>query len=190
MTPPRLTAALRLADRHRNRRPAARRLGGVFYVALIPVLVVACTSASERTDTSSPDAPSGGSPAPGYTGTSQNSGTPFRVIIGDTTLTGHLFDNATARDLASQLPLTLTFRDLNSVEKTAPLPRKLSVDGMPAGDDPHVGELGYWAPDGDLVLYYGDVGYWTGIMRIGEFDGDMQAAADQSGDFSATIELQ
>ena len=133
---------------------------------------------------------SGGSTAPGYTGTSQNSGTPFRVIIGGTTLTGHLFDNATARDLASQLPLTLTFRDLNSVEKTAPLPRKLSVDGMPAGDDPHVGELGYWAPDGDLVLYYGDVGYWTGIMRIGEFDGDMQAAADQSGDFSATIELQ
>ena len=48
---------------------------------------------------------------------------------------------------------------------------------MPAGDDPHVGDLGYWAPDGDLVLYYGEVGYWAGIMRIGEIDGDMQAVA-------------
>ena len=60
---------------------------------------------------------------------------------------------------------------------------------MPAGDDPQVGDLGYWAPDADLVLYYGDVGYWTGIMRIGEFDGGMQAVADRSGDFSATVEL-
>ena len=111
------------------------------------------------------------------------------MIVGDTTLTGHLFDNATARDLASQLPLTLSFRDLNGVEKTAPLPGKLSIDGMPAGDDPHVGDLGYWAPDGDLVLYYGEVGYWAGIMRIGEIDGDMQAVARQPGDVDATIEL-
>ena len=104
-------------------------------------------------------------------------------------LTGHLFDNAAARDLAAQLPLTVTFRDLNSVEKTAPLPRKLAVDSMPAGVDPQIGDLGYWAPDGDLVVYYGDVGYWTGIMRIGEIDGDVQAINRHSGDFSATIEL-
>ena len=32
------------------------------------------------------------------------------------------------------------------------------------------------------MLYYGDAGYWTGTMRIGEFD-DMQAVAEQSDDF-------
>ena len=110
-------------------------------------------------------------------------------MIGDTTLTGRLFDNATARDFASQLPMTLTFSDLHDVEKIAPLPRKLSVDGMPAGDDPQIGDLGYWEPDGNLVLYYGDVGFWTGIMRIGHFDGDIHAVAAQSGEFEATIEL-
>ena len=49
-----------------------------------------------------------------------------------------------------------------------------------------------WAtghPTADLVVYYGDVGYWTGIMRLGEIDGDVQAIARQSGDFSATVEL-
>ena len=112
--------------------------------------------------------------------TPASSAMPVRVLIGDTVLTGHLFDNATAKDLASQLPLTLTFRDLNGQEKISPLPRKLSVDGMPPGDDPHVGDLGYWAPDGNLVLYYGDVSYGTGIMRIGEFDGDMQAVAQHA----------
>ncbi len=46
-----------------------------------------------------------------------------------------------------------------------------------------------WAAEGSLVLYYGDVGYWTGITPIGEVDGDIQAVAEQSGDFSATVEL-
>jgi hypothetical protein len=50
-----------------------------------------------------------------------------------------------------------------------------------------IGDIGYWAPDGNLVLYYGDVGYWTGTMRIGEFD-DMQAVAEQSDDFTATVD--
>jgi hypothetical protein len=68
-------------------------------------------------------------------------------------------DEVDRRDLAAQLPLTLAFRDFNIVEKIAPLPRELSLDGAPAGDDPAVGDIGYWAPGGDLVFYYGDVGF-------------------------------
>jgi hypothetical protein len=151
----------------------------------------ACGAGAERnsisTTTGDVSASKGSSVAP--MSTSADGASKFRVVIGDTTVTGHLFDNATARGLASQLPLTLTFSDLHGVEKGAPLLRKLSVEGMPAGDDPEIGDLGYWAPDGHLVLYYGDVDYWTGIMRIGHFDGDMQALSAQSGDFDATIEL-
>jgi hypothetical protein len=64
----------------------------------------------------------------------------------------------------------------------------LSLDGAPEGDDPAVGDIGYWAPDGDLVFYYGDVGFWNGIVRIGAFDGEMDAIERQSDDFSVTIE--
>ena len=78
--------------------------------------------------------------------------------------------------LAAKLPLTLTFRDQNDVEKAAPLPRELSLDGAPAGHDPAAGDIGYWAPDGHLVLYYDDAApYWNGIVRIGELHGDMAA---------------
>lgn len=149
------------------------------------LLLAACGSAPDdaNTSTSSPAAS-----APTDESTPSATATPVRITIGDTVLTAHLFDNSTARDLAAQLPLTITFRDLNGVEKTGPLPRKLSVEGMPSGDDPNVGDIGYWAPDGDLVFYYGDVGYWTGIMRIGEFDGDIGAIAEQSGDLTATVE--
>ena len=115
--------------------------------------------------------------------------TPIRVIIEDTVLTGRLWDNATARDLIAQLPLTLTFRDFNSVEKIAQLPRKLSMDGVPAGDDPFPRDIGYYNPSGNLVFYYDDVGYFTGIVRIGQFDGSMDAIVSQTSNFSARIEL-
>ena len=115
--------------------------------------------------------------------------TPIRVIIGDTVLTGRLWNNATARDLIAQLPLALTFRDFNSVEKIAQLPRKLSMDGVPAGDDPFPHDIGYYNPSGNLVFYYDDVGYFTGIVRIGQFDGSMDAISRQTGNFTARIEL-
>ena len=116
------------------------------------------------------------------------SDTPLRVIVADTVLTGRLWDNATARDLIAQLPLPLTFRDFNGVEKIAQLPRKLSMDGVPAGDDSLPRDIGYYSPSGDLVFYYDDVGYFTGIVRIGQFDGSMDVIVRQTGDFTARIE--
>ena len=115
--------------------------------------------------------------------------TSLHVIIGDTVLTGRLWDNPTAQDLIAQLPLTLTFRDFNSVEKIAKLPRKLTMEGVPAGDDPSPYDIGYYNPSGNLVFYYEDVGYFTGIVRLGQFDSSMNAIVKQIGDFTATIKL-
>lgn len=114
-------------------------------------------------------------------------GTPIKITVGDTVVTARLADNATAHDLADQLPLTLIFKDFNRVEKIAKLPRSLSMDGVPAGDDPDIGDIGYYAPSGDLVFYYGDVGYWNGIVRIGRFDTTMELIESQDHDFQVTI---
>jgi hypothetical protein len=75
------------------------------------------------------------------------------------------------------------------VEKIALLPQELPMDGMPEGDDPAPGDIGYYAPSGDLVLYYGDVGYWTGIARIGVVDSDLAVLAAQDEDVEATVRL-
>src|SRR5215211_4454157 len=66
----------------------------------------------------------GGGDENGDQAANSSEGTPIRITFGDTVLTARLHDNATARDLAAQLPLTLTFLDHNNVEKTAPLPRE------------------------------------------------------------------
>jgi hypothetical protein len=114
--------------------------------------------------------------------------TRIKVTFGDIVLTARLADNATARDLAGQLPLTLTFKDFNKVEKIAKLPRPLSMAGVPEGDDPDISDIGYYQPSGDLVFYYGDVGYWNGIVRIGRFDNTMELIEQQDHDFRVTIE--
>lgn len=92
-------------------------------------------------------------------GSTDQVGPPIQLTLGDTTLTARLTNNSTALDLLSQLPLTLTFRDFNGVEKIADLPRELSTDGVPPGADPEILDIGYYSPSNNLVLYYGDVGY-------------------------------
>jgi hypothetical protein len=179
----------------RSHRP--RRLRYLPALALLgTILLSACGGGDEEGDQATGNAGAGTpdpSPTPGQASGDQDSdpteGTPIRTTFGDTVLTARLHDNATARDLAAQLPLTLTFRDHNNVEKTAPLPRELSLEGAPEGHDPAAGDIGYWAPDGDLVFYYdSDAPFFNGIVGIGEFDGEMDAIERQSGDFSVTIE--
>ncbi len=112
-----------------------------------------------------------------------------RITVADQTITAQLADNPTAQDLTDQLPLTLTFRDFNRVEKVAELPQPLTMDGVPAGDDPDINDIGYYAPSRSLVFYYGDVGYWNGIVRIGRFtDRDIALIRRQPDGFQVTIE--
>ena len=114
---------------------------------------------------------------------------PVRITVAEQTLTAQLTDNPTARDLLDQLPLTLTFRDFNRVEKIAELPRPLTMDGVPAGDDPEINDIGYYAPSRSLVFYYGDVGYWNGIVRIGRLtEPDMALIERQPDGFQVAID--
>jgi len=165
-------------------------------VLLAAISLSACGGADDDRDQAA-GAPDASTPAPfpspsppsGEQDAGAADGTRIRITFGETELTALLHDNATARDLAAQLPLTLTFRDHNNVEKTAPLPRELSLDGAPEGHDPAAGDIGYWAPDGDLVFYYdSDAPFFNGIVHMGEIDGDLDALERQSDDFSLTIE--
>ena len=172
----------------RRPRPARRN-------ALVLALLATVSLSAGGGDDEDGDQPAGApetstpSPATDDQQTGPADGMPIRITFGDTELTARLDDNATARDLAAQLPLTLTFRDHNNVEKTAPLPRELSLEGAPDGHDPAAGDIGYWAPGGDLVFYYdSDAPFFNGIVRIGEFDGEMDAIERQSEDFTVTIE--
>ncbi|WP_432936486.1 cyclophilin-like fold protein [Kribbella sp. CA-253562] len=110
--------------------------------------------------------------APSSQPTTQENGMRLTLTIGDQQFQATLDDSAAARDLAAQLPLTVEMRDHGSVEKTGPLPSPLSLDGQPAGADPSIGDVGYYAPFNNLVLYYGNQSYHDGIVVLGRLDGD------------------
>jgi hypothetical protein len=107
----------------------------------------------------------------------------------DRTLTGTLCDTPTARDFAAMLPLSLTLEDYNRTEKISDLPKKLTRDGAPVGADPSHGDVAYYAPWGNLAVFYTDFGYWDGLILLGKLDGGADALA-APGPLKVTIELQ
>ena len=115
----------------------------------------------------------------------------IRITAGDQSFGATLADSAAARDLVALLPVTLDMVDHGGVEKTGRLPAALSLTGQPEGADPDVGDLGYYAPGHDLVLYYGDQSYFPGIVILGRLDGDAaEQIAGMAGPVTATVEAR
>ena len=115
----------------------------------------------------------------------------IRIKIRDQSFGATLEDSPAARDLVSQLPVMVEMSDHGGVEKTGPLPRPLSLEGQPEGADPDVGDLGYYAPGNDLVLYYGDQSYYPGIVVLGRMDGDAaERIAGIDGSVTVTVEAR
>lgn len=99
----------------------------------------------------------------------------IRLVFGGSVHTATLADGAAARDFAALLPLTLTLADYNATEKIADLPRKLSVAEAPAGFDPSVGDITYYAPWGNLAIFYRNFGYSKGLVHLATLDGSAEA---------------
>jgi Uncharacterized conserved protein len=128
--------------------------------------------------------------ASGETMSIRNKENPVRITItaGDIILTATLIDTPAARDFASLLPLSLALEDYASTEKIGYLPRKLTSDGAPGGYDPSVGDLAYYAPWGNLAIFYRDFGYAAGLVRLGKIDGGIEKISGK-GKITALFEI-
>ncbi|MGW3983031.1 cyclophilin-like fold protein [Streptomyces mirabilis] len=111
------------------------------------------------------------------------------MTIADAEFKAALLNNQASRDFIAQLPLILTFRDYARTEKVSDLPRRLSTAGAPAGDKPSVGDLTYYAPWGNLAIFYRDFDYAHGLVKLGSLESGIEKLAGMSGDFTVTIEL-
>src|SRR5258705_12369375 len=98
----------------------------------------------------------------------------LKLTVGDRVAIASVYDNPTSRDFVSLLPLTLTLRDYASTEKISDLPRKLSTHDAPPGSDPSIGDLAYYAPWGNLALFYRDFEYSRGLIKIAKIDSGMK----------------
>ena len=99
-----------------------------------------------------------------------------------------LDDNQTSKDFLEMLPLTLTFEDFNNTEKIATLQNKLSTEGAPSGYTPQIGDFAYYAPWGNLSVFYKNFRYSDSLIKLGEIETGTEILEKIDNDFEVTIE--
>lgn len=110
----------------------------------------------------------------------------IRITFNDLVMTATLYDNPSARDFASMLPLSLKIEDYGSNEKIVYLPRKLTEDGSGPFGNERPGDLCYFKPWGNLALFHADY-KWDGLIRLGRFDDSFDRLRVR-GEYSVRIE--
>jgi len=107
----------------------------------------------------------------------QESPVKIRLHVDGQVATATLHDNATARDFAALLPMSLTLTDFARIERIADLPRKLSLDRTETTVPVKEGDLAYYVPWGNLAIFVEDgTGNYTGdLMRLGAVDTGLPA---------------
>lgn len=93
--------------------------------------------------------------------------TKIKLFYEDKEILVEMLDNHSSNDFLSLLPLELTFEDYNQTEKITSLPSKLSTENAPNGMTPKTGDFSYYAPWGNLAVYYKDFSYSTGVIQLG-----------------------
>lgn len=99
----------------------------------------------------------------------------LKITIGDRTLTATLYDNPTARDFASCLPLTIDLTDYDSSEKVfTPSPR-LTTQGSPSGMNPRAGDIALFAPWGNIAIFYRKGTSSGSLIPVGRIENGLDA---------------
>jgi len=111
----------------------------------------------------------------------------IRLTVGGQVATATLYDNATARDFASLLPLSLTMTDYATIERVSNLPRKLSTQGAPEGMAPVAGELTHYAPWGNLAIFIQPRSWSRSLLPLGKVDEGLSILS-QPGPYQVRIE--
>ncbi|MNM24022.1 hypothetical protein D3C81_344430 [compost metagenome] len=111
----------------------------------------------------------------------------IRMTMAGQIITASLEESDSARDFFAMLPLTLPFENYAETEKIAYLPGKLTTQTAPEGIDPQVGDIAYYAPWGNLAIYYRDFGYSSGLIRLGRITSGLDALTAQP---SSTLTIE
>ena len=106
------------------------------------------------------------------------------VRCGDIEVIYELNDSPAAASLAAQLPLTLEVEDYSTNEKIFYPPQELDTSDTPAAEG-GAGTLAYYAPWGDVVMFYGDYSANSSLYELGE----AVSGADQISRMSGSIEV-
>nr|WP_133889353.1 cyclophilin-like fold protein [Streptomyces sp. BK208] len=158
--------------------PVRRALTATATTGLLLLAACACSDTSPE-QTPATDSPSSASGQPQTSVSASTSGSDRRtpmdihVTIDGRPVDATLNDSPAARDLASLLPLTLDLEDFHDTERIADPPRKLTTEGAPEPAAAKVGDIAYFAPWGNLAIFYKDgPSASSDLLILGHIDAD------------------
>jgi len=108
------------------------------------------------------------------------------------TFAGHeiiidLLDTPMVHAFLTQRPMTLMSEDFNGNEKNNYLQQKLSIASDIHAEETK-GNFCYYAPWGNLAVFYQDIGYSESLYILGTIRSGKEFLARQKGDFRAMID--
>lgn len=103
------------------------------------------------------------------------------VACGEAVVTYELNDSAASEGLLAQLPLALEVEDFSDNEKVFYPPEELDVTDAPLAETGEAGTLAYYAPWGDVVMFYGSFSPNGALYELGRAVDGMDAIAGLSG---------
>lgn len=102
-----------------------------------------------------------------------------------------LINNSKAgNDFLSLLPLSVKAEDFNSTEKIFYLSKKLNTQNEPDGINPKAGDITYYAPWGNIAIFYKNFRYSNNLIYLGKFENvsDVEKLSNIKGNFDIRIE--
>lgn len=94
----------------------------------------------------------------------------IQIAFANHVFTATLEKKVSALALLKMLPLDLSIEDYSNNEKITYLPSKLPGDGSEEFANELPGDIGYYAPWGNLAFYHGKYRYSNGLIRLGRLD--------------------
>ncbi len=110
----------------------------------------------------------------------------IEVRSGETAVTYALEDNAAADALLAQLPLAIEIEDYSTNEKIFYPPQALETAGAPAASG-GAGVLAYYAPWGDVVLFYDDFSENASLFALGRAVSGAESIRDLTGTVTVAV---
>ncbi len=92
-----------------------------------------------------------------------------------------LNNSPAARDLYAQLPLSITVENYSDNEKIFYPPKKLNTTDTPLADGGRAGTLAYYAPWGDVVMFYRGFSSAPGLYELGHVTSGSEYIPEMSG---------
>ncbi|ADG72582.1 cyclophilin-like fold protein [Brachyspira murdochii] len=116
--------------------------------------------------------------------------TKVKLIFNDNEVYALITNSNAGNDFLSLLPMNLKIEDFNGTEKISYLSKKLNTQNEPDGITPKAGDITYYAPWGNLAIFYKNFRYSNNLIYLGRFENisDISKLSNIKGYFEIRIE--